>query len=131
MSQRIPVLANQWDESDIWAIHVSPTNDFILPIVLDFKEQNFDDILSGYDNEPILVFHLSSTIREECEDIKTDRRGIEVLNALCYEVRHFRMILFEFFLIRYFHHPKNSHAQHQQGNNRGEAKPAASIYNTH
>ena len=60
--------------------------------MLDFKEQNFDDILSGYDNEPILAFHLSSTIREECEDIKTDRRGIEVLNALCYD--HFRMILF-------------------------------------
>ena len=43
---------------------VSLTNDFILPIVFDFQEQNFD-ILTGYDKEPIITFHLSSAI---CED---------------------------------------------------------------
>ena len=66
---------------------VSPSNDFIVPIVFDFQEQNFD-ILTGYDNEPVIAFHLPSTI---CEDgsvsqnlaIKTDSRGIEVLNGLC------------------------------------------------
>jgi hypothetical protein len=72
---------------------VSPTNDLIPRIVLDFQAQNFD-ILSGYDNEPIIAFHLSSTI---CEDgsvshIKTDGRGIEVLNGLCQQVRNFRRI---------------------------------------
>ena len=72
---------------------VSPTNGFILPIVLDFQEQNFD-ILTGYDNEPIIVFHLPSTIRENGSisrnlDIKTDNHGIEVLNGLCHQVRHF------------------------------------------
>ena len=66
--------------------------------VFDFQEQNFD-ILTGYDNEPIIAFHLPSTV---CEDssvsqnlgIKTDSAGIEVLNGLCNEVRHFRRILF-------------------------------------
>ena len=43
---------------------VSPTNDFILSIILDIHEQNFD-ILAGHDNEPIIAFHLSSTT---CED---------------------------------------------------------------
>ena len=64
----------------------SKINDFRLPIVLDFQEQSFD-ILTGHDNEPIIVFHLPSTI---CEDdsvsqnleIKTDSHGIEVLNGL-------------------------------------------------
>ena len=77
---------------------VSLTNDFILPIVLDFQEQNFD-ILAGYDNEPVIAFHLSSTICEDGSvsqdfDIKTDSRGIEVLNGLCDQVRHFCRILF-------------------------------------
>ena len=62
---------------------VSLVHDFILPIVLNIQEQNFD-ILTGYDNEPIIAFHLSSTTI--CEDgsvsqnldIKTDSRGIEV-----------------------------------------------------
>ena len=75
---------------------VSLINDFILPFVLqvDVQEQNFD-ILTGQDNEPIIAFHLSSL----CEDgsasqnlaIKTDNRGIEVLNGLCDQVRHFRI----------------------------------------
>ena len=70
---------------------VSPTDDLIPRIVLDFQAQNFD-ILSGYDSEPIIAFHLSSTI---CEDdsvspIKTDGCGIEVLNGLCQQVRNFR-----------------------------------------
>ena len=77
---------------------VSLTYDFILLIVLDLQEQNFD-ILTGYDNEPIIAFHLSSTICEDGSapqnlDIKTDSRGIEVLNGLCHQVRHFRRILF-------------------------------------
>ena len=78
---------------------VSLTNDFILSIV-DFRvqEQNFD-ILTGYDNEPIIAFHLPSTICEDDSasqnlDIKTDSRGIEVLNGLCHQVRYFRSILF-------------------------------------
>ena len=70
---------------------VSLTNDFIL-ILLNFQEQNFD-ILTGYDNEPIIAFHLSSTICEDGSvsqnlDIKTESRGIEVLNGLCHQVRH-------------------------------------------
>ena len=77
---------------------VSLTNDFILSIILDFQEQNFD-ILTGYDNEPIIAFHLPSTF---CEDgsvsqnleIETDSRGIEVLNGLCHQVRHFRRYFF-------------------------------------
>ena len=78
--------------------NVSLTNDFILLIVLDLHDQKFD-ILTGYDNEPIIAFHLSSTICEDGSvsqnsDIKTDSRGIEVLNGLCYQVRHFRRILF-------------------------------------
>ena len=77
---------------------VSLTNDFILSIVLDLQKQNFD-ILTGYDNEPIIAFHLSSTLREDGSvsqnsDIKTDSRGIEVLNGLCDQVRHFRNTLF-------------------------------------
>ena len=72
---------------------VSSTDDFMLPIVLDFQEQNFS-ILAGYDNEPVIAFHLSSTICEDGSvsqnlDIKTDSRGIEVLNGLCDQVRHF------------------------------------------
>ena len=39
---------------------VSLTNDFLLPIVFDFQEQNVD-ILAGYDDEPIIAFHLPST----------------------------------------------------------------------
>jgi hypothetical protein len=78
---------NKWD--------VSPTNDLIPRIILDFEAQNFD-ILSGYDNEPVIAFHLSSTI---CEDgslshIETDGRGIEVLNGLCQQVRNSRRISF-------------------------------------
>ena len=70
------------------------SNDFILPIVLNFQEQNFD-ILTGYDNEPIIAFN---TISEDSSisqklDIKTDRRGIEVLNGVCDQVRNFRRIL--------------------------------------
>ena len=77
---------------------VSLTNDFILSIVLDFQQQNFD-ILAGNDDEPIIAFHLSSTICEDGSvsqnsDIKTDSRGMEVLNGLCDQVRHFRRILF-------------------------------------
>ena len=79
-------------------LDVSIINIFILPIV-DFPEQNFD-ILAGYDNEPIIAFHLSSTICV-CEDgsashnldIKTDSRGIELLNGICHQVRHFRRML--------------------------------------
>ena len=60
-----------------------------------FRSQNFD-ILTGYDNEPIIAFHLSSTICEDDSvpqesqnlDINTDRRGVEVLNGLCDQVRH-------------------------------------------
>ena len=80
---------------------VSLANDFMLSIVPDFHEQNFD-ILTGHDNEPIIAFHLSSTICEDGSsvsqnsDIKTDSRGIEVLNGLCDQVRHFRDILFFF-----------------------------------
>ena len=73
---------------------VSLTINFILSIV-DFQEQNFD-ILTGYDNEPIITFHLPSTICENGSesasqnlDIKTDSRGIEVLNGLCHQVRYF------------------------------------------
>ena len=77
---------------------VSLTNDFILSIVLDFQEQNFD-ILTGYDDEPIIAFHLSSTGCDDDSvsqnsDIKTDSRGIEMLNGLCNQVRHFHRILF-------------------------------------
>ena len=77
---------------------VSVANDFILSIVLDFREQNFD-ILTGHENEPIIAFHLSSTICEDGSvsqnsDIKTDSHGIEVLNGLCDQVRHFRRMLF-------------------------------------
>jgi hypothetical protein len=79
-------------------LDVSLTNDFIIPIVLDFQEQNFD-ILTGYDNEPIIAFHLPSTICEDGSvsqnlDIKTDGRGIDVLNSLCHQVRHFRRVIF-------------------------------------
>jgi hypothetical protein len=78
--------------------NVSLTNDFLQPIVLDFHEQNFD-ILTGHDNEPIILFHMPSTICEDGSasqnlDIKTDRRGIEVLNGLCHQVRHICRILF-------------------------------------
>ena len=74
------------------------SNDFILLIVLNFQEQNFD-ILTGYDNEPIIAFHPSKTICEDSPvsqnlDIKTDSRGIEVLNGVCNQVRNFRKILF-------------------------------------
>ena len=77
---------------------VSLTKELILPIVLNIQEQNFD-ILTGYDNEPIIAFHLSSTICEDSSmsqnlDIKTDSRGIEVLNGLCNQVRRFHSILF-------------------------------------
>ena len=73
---------------------VSPTNDFVLSIVLDLQEQNFD-IFAGNDDEPIIAFHLSSAMCEDDSvsqdlDIKTDSRGIEVLNGLCDQVRHFR-----------------------------------------
>jgi hypothetical protein len=72
---------------------VSLTNDITLPIVFDVQEQNFD-ILTGYDNEPVIVFHLPSTVFEDGSvsqnfDIKTESRGIEVLNGLCHQVRHF------------------------------------------
>ena len=77
---------------------VSLTNDFMLSIILEFKEQDID-ILTGHDNEPIIAFHLSSTICEDSSasqslDIKTDSRGIKVLNGLCDQVRHFRKIVF-------------------------------------
>ena len=78
---------------------VSPTNDFLLPIVFDSqKKQNFD-ILTGYDNEPIILFHLPSTIYKDGLvsqnlDIKTDSRGMKVLNGLCHQVRHYHRILF-------------------------------------
>ena len=76
---------------------VSLSNDFILPIVLNFQHQNFE-ILTGYDNEPIIAFHPSNAISEDSSvsqnlDIKTDRRGIEVLNGVCDQVRNFRRIL--------------------------------------
>jgi hypothetical protein len=71
-------------------LDVSLTNDFILPIVLNFQEQNFD-ILAGYDNEPIIAFHGSIS---QNLNIETDSHGIEVLNGLCHKVRHFRRILF-------------------------------------
>ena len=68
---------------------------FILSTILDFHEQNFD-ILTGHDNEPIIAFHLSSEESSVSQnlDIKTDSRGIKVLNELCDQVRHFRRILF-------------------------------------
>ena len=73
---------------------------YILRIIVDLQEQNFD-ILTGYDNEPIIAFHLSNAICEYGDgsvsqnfDIKTDGRGIEVLNGLCHQVRDFRMILY-------------------------------------
>ena len=77
---------------------VSPTNDFLLPIVFDFQKQNFD-ILTGYDNEPIILFHLPSTICKDGLvsqnlDIKTDTRGMNLLNGLCQKVRHYHRILF-------------------------------------
>ena len=77
---------------------VSLINDFMLSIVLDFQDQNFD-ILTGHDNEPIIAFHLSSTICEDGSvsqnlDINTDSRGIEVLNGLCDQVRHLRRFFF-------------------------------------
>ena len=83
------------DSNQKW--DVSLASDFICKF-FDFQEQNFD-ILTGYDNEPIIAFHLPSTV---CEDssvsqnlgIKTDSAGIEVLNGLCNEVRHFRRLLF-------------------------------------
>ena len=51
--------------SDHCFASVSLSNDFILvPIVLHFQEQNYD-LLTGYDNELIIAFHLSSTIRED------------------------------------------------------------------
>jgi len=51
------------------------------------KWDNFD-ILAGYDNEPVITFHLSSTVCKDSSvshnlDIKTDSRGVEVLNGLC------------------------------------------------
>ena len=77
---------------------VSLINVFMLSIVLDCQEQNFD-ILTGHDNEPIIAFHISSTICEDGSvsqdlDINTDSRGIEVLNGLCDQVRHFRRMFF-------------------------------------
>ena len=76
---------------------VSLTSDFILPLVLDFQEQSFD-ILTGQDNEPIIAFHLSSTICADGSvsqnlDLETDNRDIEVLNGLCDQVWHFRRII--------------------------------------
>ena len=96
-SQKVPVIyAGTMNNNQKW--DVSLNNDFILSIVLDFREQNFD-ILTGHENEPIIAFHLSSTICEDGSvsqnsDIKTDSHGIEVLNGLCDQVRHFRRMLF-------------------------------------
>jgi hypothetical protein len=94
-SQKIPVL-NQRDDWDVPVTHVSLTNDFLLPIVFDFQEQHFDDILTGYDNEPVIAFHLSSVSQNL--DVITDICDIEVLDELCDEVRHFHTrILFKFY----------------------------------
>jgi hypothetical protein len=62
-------------------------------IFLDFQEQNFD-ILTGHENEPIIAFHLSSTTCKDGSvsqnsDIKSDSRGVEMLNGLCDQVWHF------------------------------------------
>jgi hypothetical protein len=88
--------AGTMNNSQKW--NVSLTNVLVLPVFLDFHERNFD-ILTGYDNEPIIAFHLSSTICGDGSvsqnlDIKNDSRGIEVLNGLCDQVRDFRRILF-------------------------------------
>jgi len=74
----------------------SESNDFILRIILDCQEQNFD-IFTGYDNEPIISFNPSSTVHEDGSvsqtfDNKTDGRGVEMLNGLCQQVRDFRRI---------------------------------------
>jgi hypothetical protein len=83
--------AETMNNNQKWDASVSLTDDFILPIVLDLQEQNFD-ILIGYDNEPIIAFHLSSeddgSVSQNL-DIQTDGRGIEVLNGLCCQVRTF------------------------------------------
>ena len=44
----------KWDVSPV-------TNDLIPRIALGLEAQNFD-ILSGYENEPVIAFHLSSAI---------------------------------------------------------------------
>ena len=73
---------------------VSLTNDFILSIVLDFQEQNFD-ILTGHENEPIIAFHLSSDDSiSQNSDIKSESRGVEMLNGLCDQVWHFTSLFF-------------------------------------
>jgi hypothetical protein len=66
------------------------------------QEQNFD-ILTGYDNEPIIAFHLSSTIyKDDSEsqnlDIETEVCDIEILNGLCRQVRNFCRILYSWLL---------------------------------
>ena len=70
----------------------------MLSIVPDFHEQKLQnfDILTGHDNEPIIAFHLSSDDGSVSQslDIKTDSRGIEMLNGLCDQVRHFHKMLF-------------------------------------
>ena len=70
-------------------LDASPINNFVLPFVLDFQEQN---ILTGYEHEPIIPFHLPSTICEDGSvsqnlDIDPDSRDVE-LNGLCHQVRH-------------------------------------------
>ena len=98
-SQKIPVIyAETTNNNQKW--DVSLTNDFRQSIVLDFHEQKLQnfDILAGYDNEPIIAFHLSSTICADGSvsqnlDFETDNRDIEVLNGLCDQVWHFRRII--------------------------------------
>ena len=96
-SQKIPVMyAGSTDNNQKWDVSLTNLDGFIL-IVFDFQEQNFD-ILTGYDNEPIIAFHLSSTVCEDSSvlqnfEIKTDSGGIEALNGLCNQVRHFLTVL--------------------------------------
>ena len=86
----------KWDVGLLYKGHIYTTNYF------DLQEQNFD-ILTGYDNEPIIAFHLSNPICEDGSEsqnlaIKTDVSGIEILNGLCRQVRNFCRILYSWLL---------------------------------
>ena len=72
--------------------------DFILQIILDFQEQNFN-IFAGYDDEPIISFDPSSTVHENSSVSQTfgneaDGCGVEVLSGLCQQVRVFRRMVY-------------------------------------
>ena len=65
---------------------------------INFHEQKLQsfDILTSYDNEPFIAFHLSSDNGSVSQslDIKANSRGIEMLKGLCDQVRHFHKMLF-------------------------------------